>query len=173
MNPRTLDLMRRIVEPLKYTFWCHDKQADTVFDMGLRAPYAETKACRDDVAKVNPERYEYGPPQIAGTPAHDFTKRLHKHIVAALPATPPAAGSNMCCLPWCIRAASKHTSERTERCLDYAVKKEIIEKRLSIFSSVVKVSSEIEWATKKTAEELETLERQWRSLDPDRVEGVS
>ena len=46
------------------------------------------------------------------------------------------------------------------------MKKEIIEKRLSDLSgSVVKVSSEIEWATKKTAEELETLERQWRSLD--------
>lgn len=155
----------------KYTFWCHDKQADTVFDMGLRAPYAETKACRDDVAKVNPERYEYGPPQIVGTPAHDFTERPKRRR----PATVSARLSvlDMCCLPWCIRAASKHTSERTERCLDYAMKKEIIEKRLSIFSSVVKVSSEIEWATKKTAEELETLERQWRSLDPDRVEGVS
>ena len=52
MNPRS-GSMTRIVEPPKYTFWCHDKQADTVFDMGLRASYAETKACRDDVAKVD------------------------------------------------------------------------------------------------------------------------
>ena len=167
----------------RYTFWCHDKETGNVFDMGVSAPYAETKACRNDVAKVNPERYEYGPPQIAGTPAPDFQARSKMLARRAsmptvqektAPATPPPAVS--CCLPWCEVPAVDHDAARTERCLDYAIKREAINTRmrdfrdrLSRFSRPGSIDSEIEWASEKTGKELNALEDQWRSLDPDRV----
>jgi hypothetical protein len=228
----------------RYTFWCHDKQTGAVFDMGLQDTYLETKACRDDVVKVDTEHYEYGPPQAVGTPAYDFkglkvpstvtgsnllspneknqriytfwckTKDGHEFDVfrtfpqtyddaekarktitkmsehAAVSGIQTVAYGNPwnyerdaraaqasstvacipCCLSWCAVLSSDHSATRTDRCLDYAMKKEIIDKRLSIFRSVTQApASELEWATKKTAEELGALERQWRSLDPDQV----
>jgi hypothetical protein len=84
--------------------------------------------------------------------------------------------SETCRLPWCTVPTADHDAARTERCLDYAIKREAINARmrdfrdrLSRFYRPGPIDSEIEWASEKTGKELNALEDQWRSLDPDRV----
>ncbi len=169
MNPRTLDLMRRIVEPPKYTFWYRNRDSGT-FDIGIALPLEAAQECRKDtIASDKSGQFDYSVIVPVGQPSPIFpplAKRRH-HLQSLAPVT------TSCCLSWCKVPTAKHDAAKTERCLYYAIRKEAIDKRYAAFADRTPQdrgdNGETAWALEKTNAELEVLERQWRSLDPDRV----
>ncbi len=169
MNPRTLDLMRRVVEPPKYTFWYRNRDSGAFFDMGIKLPFDVAAECRRDVIKSDMSgQFDYSEVRPVDLPAPIFPP-LQRKVVPALRDEPLGT----CCLSWCKVPTAKHDAAKTERCLYYAIRKEAIDKRYAAFADRTPRdrgdNGETAWALEKTNEELAALERQWRSLDPDRV----